>query len=71
MNEKLKLFVWDGVLEDWTTGMAFALAENATEAKKMLIEKGMPECHWDGIKLDGIKPSIRTSRCAFYSYGGG
>lgn len=67
----MKLFVWEGVLEDYTAGMAVALAENATEAKKLLIKEGIPENKWEGVKLDGVKPTSRVTKCAFYCYGGG
>ena len=71
MDQNLKLFVWEGVLEDYTAGITFALARTATEAKQLLIKKGITEHRWKGIKLDGVEPSRYSSPTANYVYGGG
>ena len=41
MDEKLKLFVWEGegVLQDWSSGMICVLAHNLDEALKLIKEK--------------------------------
>jgi len=36
---KLKLYVWEWVLESYTSWVMFALAENVEEAKKVILEK--------------------------------
>lgn len=71
MKENLKLYVWDGVLEDYTAGIAFAVAASPKEAVKLLIEKGLPDHHVDGIKIDGMKPMVHRGRTAYHVYGGG
>ena len=37
--KKLKLFVWTEFCTDYTDGLAFALAEDETEARKLVIEE--------------------------------
>jgi len=41
IQEKLKLYVWegDGVLEDWGTGLICVLAKNYREALKLIEKK--------------------------------
>ena len=36
---KLKLFVWEGVLSDYTDGIMFALAHTEEEAREMIVKK--------------------------------
>jgi hypothetical protein len=38
-SKKLKLYVWEDVLRDYSTGIAFAYAENSVEARKLVLEK--------------------------------
>lgn len=35
MTRKLKLYVWDGVLADWTGGMVVVLAHDVREARRI------------------------------------
>lgn len=42
----LKLFVWESVMHDYSAGIAFALAHDSEEARK-LIEKKMGYLHGD------------------------
>ena len=65
-KKKLKLYVWEGVLEDWTSGIMFALAENADDARKLIADKMTYET--DDLK---IEPKEITEREGFYVYGGG
>lgn len=39
MRENMKLYVWDDVLCDWTSGIMFAIASSLSEAKKIIIEE--------------------------------
>jgi hypothetical protein len=39
----MKLFVFEGVLADYTDGIAFALARNVVEAKLKIYEKSLDE----------------------------
>jgi len=38
MKKKLKLFVWTEFCPDWTSGLAFAIAKDETEARRLVIE---------------------------------
>lgn len=57
----MKLYVREDVLEDYTGGIAFALASSAEEAKHTLIEAGIGDWHWDGIKLCSVEPQVFRS----------
>jgi len=70
-RKKLKLYVWEGVLTDWTSGMAVALASSPEEAKAQLIKAGVYEHSWDGLKLDGVEPYVTEEPSGFFVYGGG
>ena len=72
-RKKLKLYVWDGVLTDWTSGIAFALATSPEEAKQMLIEQGgfKEEYHWNGLLFDGQNYTEHETATAGWCYGGG
>ena len=37
METNLKLFIWTGFCPDYTDGLAFAIAGDETEAKKLII----------------------------------
>jgi len=69
MNKKLKLFVWRGVLTDYTSGIAFALAETEQEAREMLLKKE------DALSMDsdfnGKKPEVYEDKKCFTLWGGG
>jgi len=38
MRKKLRLYVWQGVLADYTDGVMFALAYSVDEARKLCLE---------------------------------
>ena len=65
-RKKLKLYVWEDVLRDYTSGIAFALAESPEEARELVIKKlgGNHEDLCDSPKC------IETKE-GFYVYGGG
>ena len=75
-QNKLKLYVWEGVLADYTNGIAFAMAGTVEEARQAIYDK----CE----KEDGYVPSILKSDISgwpsvivdgategFYIWGGG
>lgn len=66
----LRLYVWEPVLTDWTSGIAFALARSPQEAKAKLLDAGLGEHHWKGTKLDGVEPEVVEAPAGFYCYGG-
>lgn len=40
---KLKLYLWESVLWDYTPGVAFALAFDENQARRLIFEKKCPE----------------------------
>jgi hypothetical protein len=67
MNEKLKLFVWEDVLTDYTSGVMFALAPDVETARKLLLEKCSYLPKEDLMK----EPSVYTKPFALDVWGGG
>ena len=67
MKKKLKLFIWTEFCPDYTDGLAFAIAENETEAKK-LIEK---ELNCDVYTWGNLEIRRLDHRVARAVYGGG
>ena len=70
INNKLKLYVWEDVLTNYTSGMVSILAESLDEAKEIFLEKYSEERY----VLDNFfgKPhKVITKPEAFYVYGGG
>ena len=70
-KQPLKLYVWSDVLSDYSGGIAFALATDVREAKRLLIKAGVPENRWKGTKLDGTQARVCKTKNAFYCWGGG
>jgi hypothetical protein len=65
-SRRLKLFVWENVLCDYTAGMACALAKNSEEARKLVAEK------MGYLNRDiAAEPRIIEEAEGFYVYGGG
>ena len=77
----LKLYVWENVLEDYTEGMACAIAESEEKAWELLKEKdhtawwilnGSPkDRNYKGIYKDALRPREITIPEAFVVWGGG
>lgn len=73
-RRRLRLYVWEGVLRDYTEGIAFAVAESEPKARALIWKKL-------GYQLDQrIEPGLNgpathtlelDSPCAFALYGGG
>lgn len=66
---KLKLFVWDGALEDYSKGVVFALAHTEEEALA-LIEARDHVAH-SVLLRDGPKSRCVETPEAFVVWGGG
>ena len=66
LSGELKLFVWEGVLCDYSCGVMFALAPDVDTARKMLIEK---LSKWNIGELN-TEPTIYTVPFALAVYGG-
>jgi hypothetical protein len=69
--DKLKLYVWDGVLTDYSSGIVFALAESPKAAIKMLLAKGLGDHHVKGTMIDGVKPKMYRRPVCRFVHGGG
>lgn len=66
MKTKLKLFVWTKFCPDYTSGLAFAVAHDETEARKLIIEtRGYNPDDWGKLSVH------RLDRRIAYSVGGG
>ena len=65
-RKRLKLYVWEDVLRDYTTGIAFAYAENSEQARKLILKK-LGYAHEDL----SLEPREIKDEEGFYSYGGG
>jgi len=68
MNKKLKLFVWEEVLCDYTCGMICVLAFDLEQAFDLMREK------YDEYYLNdlaSVKPKVIEEPEAFAVYGGG
>lgn len=66
-KEKLKLYVWEDVLRDYTPGIMVAYAYDREHARKLLIEKN------DGRFTDdmNIEPRRIKDPEGFVVWGGG
>ena len=63
MKTKLKLFIWTGFCPDYSDGLAFAIAKNETDAKK-LVEKERNNLNiydWGDLEIRPL--SRRVARC--------
>ena len=75
MRKKWKLYVWEDVLADWTSGMIVVVASSDAEAMK-LVEKNVGRPSSDDLKVDGQLPTIIPlgevkEPALWYVYGGG
>ena len=66
--KKLKLFVWEGVLTDYTSGVMFALATDVEDARKQIMKKE----NGSTAKADLMsEPLVITKSEGFAVWGGG
>ena len=72
MRKKLKLYVWEHVLTDWTSGLAVALARSPEEARELMHEAGLG-CDSPRYRCDicRMEPDVYDEPSAFYVHGGG
>ncbi len=62
MKSRLKLFIWTDFCSDYTRGLAFAIAKDETEARK-LIEKARGFEVYDWGELEIRRLDRRAARC--------
>jgi len=61
---KLKLYVWEDVLSDYSSGLAVALAHSVEEARRLIVEK------IGAFKEEFlVEPKIVESPRAFFVFG--
>lgn len=60
MRKKLKLFVWTDFSPDWTSGLAFAIAKDEEEAKKLVRgEHGIvSDREWGSLEVHELNSPI-------------
>lgn len=58
----MKLFIWTSFEPDYTNGLAFAIAENETEARKMIEKRrGYPVYSWGNLEIKPLNRKIARS----------
>ena len=69
----MRLYVWEGVLQDYTPGIAFTLASTADEARNLIATSlGGSEYIQKMIKKElAGRPRVFTKPIGFGLYGGG
>ena len=66
--KKLKLYVWENVLTDYTDGIIFALASTVEEARAKVLKKDSLRPVADAIMAE---PDVYDSPIGFTLWGGG
>jgi len=62
MKTKLRIFIWSGFCPDYANGLAFAIAKDETEARKLIEkEKGYEVDEWGSLEIRPV--SYRVARC--------
>lgn len=62
MDKKLRLYVWEGFCPDYTSGLAFAIAENEGEARKLVQKRrGFQVYEWGTLRV--LPLTKRVARC--------
>jgi hypothetical protein len=80
-KRKLKLYVWDGVLTDYTSGMIVAMAYDIDHARRLVCKAAKIPCSRKGVPNKGQYGSLALDvmtepaefsvpACAWVSGGG-
>ena len=67
MSKKLKLYVWEDVLTDYTSGVMFALAPSVDEARRLVLVK----CDYAPEHDLAKEPKVIETPEGFAVWGGG
>src|SRR5690348_5914443 len=63
---RVRLYVWDGVLTDYSSGIAFAMAESEEEARRVILEKAQ-DYEKDLLERDMAQPpTVYTEPAGFF-----
>jgi len=58
----MKLYVWTDFSPDYTSGLAFAIAESLEEAQKMIVdERGFEVFEWGVLSIHELDTKIAAS----------
>jgi len=61
MKAKLKLFVWTGFCPDYTSGLAFAIAKDELEARRLIeTDRGYHISYWGDLTIHPIRRIARS-----------
>ena len=73
-TKELKLYVWEGVLTDYSSGVMFALAHSTKEAREVILKKETDSSGYVGTYLKNDlkgRPQIVSKPEGFTCWGGG
>lgn len=69
MEKRLRLYVWQNALVDYSPGIMFSLAETPKEARRLILEKSD---YSESVRQELTKkPEVYKNKVAFYLFGGG
>lgn len=69
-NKNLKVYVWQDVLTDYTSGMAVVVAGSVKEAREMLSEDISEERMASDFSTEPLELNLKVPQM-FYVWGGG
>jgi hypothetical protein len=67
-RRKLRLYVWENVLTDYSSGIMFALARDVEEARKVIMTSAPFNSVENELKQE---PKVFDEPCGFVVWGGG
>lgn len=60
-KKELKLFIWSDFARDYSGGLAFAIAENETQARRLVIQNlGYDSDDWGTLEIRPL--TVRVAR---------
>lgn len=67
----MKLYVWEGVLADWSDGIAFAYARDAEHARRLVLRKVSSGPARERLKAElAAKPKVFGRAVGYAQHGG-
>jgi hypothetical protein len=72
-KDSMKLYVWQVALVEYRAGLAVAMARTPDEAKRLLIQRGLPEHYFCGYGIqtedDIVYPIVHDHPAATFVFG--
>jgi CO dehydrogenase/acetyl-CoA synthase delta subunit len=68
---KMKLFIWKGVLFDYTDGVVFALAKNVEDARQVVLQSVEDWARKSVSEAMSGDPEVHEKPYGFALWGGG